>query len=99
MDDWTDPGEDILEDYQAGEDDSDCSDEEDVVEQFEGIVGDRQLGISVEQARANLEAAGSEVEEDQEKITVDGNLDLMSKDVDELLDEIVEDLLTFREWL
>ena len=95
MDDWTDPGEDIPEDYQAGEDDSDFSDEEDgveFVEQFEGKVGDRQLGISVEQARANLEAAGSEVDEDPEKITVNGNLDLMSKDVDELLDEIVEDL-------
>ena len=64
MDEWTDSGEHILEDYQAGEDDSDFSDEEDgveFVEHFEDKVGDRQLGISVEQARANLEAAGLEV--------------------------------------
>ena len=59
---------------------------------FEGTVGDRKLGISEEQARANLEAAGSEVDEEPERITVEGNQDLMSKDVDAILDKIVEDL-------
>ena len=96
MDDWMDPGEDIfLENYLVCEENSDGSDGEDLGNfggHFEGTVGDRKLGISEEQARANLEAAGSEVDEEPERITVEGNQDLMSKDVDAILDKIVEDL-------
>ena len=51
-----------------------------------------RLGITVDQARANLEAAGTEVDEVPERITVQGNKDLMDKEVDEILDKVVEDL-------
>ena len=51
-----------------------------------------QLGITIEQADANLESAGQYVDEEGERITVAGNMDLMDDDADILLNEIVRDL-------
>ena len=53
---------------------------------------DVQLGITNEQAMANLAAAGREVCEEEDKITVAGNLHLMDQVANEMLDEIVERL-------
>ena len=51
-----------------------------------------KLGISEIQSRANLDAAGTEVEEEDDRITVANNLDMMSPEVDAILDKIVKDL-------
>ena len=50
---------------------------------------DDRLSISVEQAKANLAAAGTEVEEEVDRITVAGNPSLMNTEVDAILDDIV----------
>ena len=93
MDGWREPEESIFnEDYLAeGSDDSEEEHEELEVEVVEDSV-DKKLGISEKQAKANLEAAGTEVDEEAERITVAANYDLMSPEVDAILDKIVEDL-------
>ena len=94
MDGWREPEESIFnEDYLAeeGSDDSEEEHEEMDLEVVEDNV-DKKLGISVKQAKANLEAAGTEVDEEAERITVAANSDLMSPEVDAILDNIVEDL-------
>ena len=94
MDGWGDPEESIFnEDYLAeeGSDDSEEEHEEMDLEVVEDNV-DKKLGISEKQAKANLEAAGTEVDEEAERITVAANYDLMNPEVDAILDNIVEDL-------
>ena len=49
------------------------------------------LGISENLARSNLAAAGSLVDEAPEKITVAGNRELLSDEVQVLLEKIVEE--------
>ena len=51
-----------------------------------------KLGISKALAIANYLAAGTEVEEESDRITVNGNAELISPEVDAILDEIVVDL-------
>ena len=70
------------------------SDEESNDETYEeaNVEAEVHLGISHQQAMANLEAAGREVCEETDKITVAGNLDLMDHEANNLLDEIVKNL-------
>ena len=51
-----------------------------------------KLGISEELARKNYIAAGTEVEEEKDRITVAGNPDLMNPEVNSILDRILLDL-------
>ena len=80
---------------------SDDSGEEDINEAFCGEMSEDEseidqsgarLGINESLARANYEAAGTEVDEELDRITVAGNLQLLNKDVDEILDRIVTEL-------
>ena len=56
-----------------------------------GLNDELKLDISVSQAKANYEMAGTEVEEEEDRITVAGNGDLMNPEVNEILDKVVED--------
>ena len=56
-----------------------------------GLNDELKLDISVSQAKANYEMAGLEVEEEEDRITVAGNGDLMNPEVNEILDKVVED--------
>ena len=56
-----------------------------------GLNDELKLDISVSQAKANYEMAGTEVEEEEDRITVAGNEDLMNPEVNEILDKVVED--------
>ena len=80
---------------------SDDSEEEDIQESFEGKVLDDdseveqfgvRLAISESLARANYEAAGTEVEEEHDRITIAGNPHLINPVVDEVLEKIVTEL-------
>ena len=80
---------------------SDDSEEEDIQESFEGEVLDddsevEQLGVRLaiteSLARANYEAAGTEVEEENDRITIAGNPHLINPIVDEVLEKIVTEL-------
>ena len=71
------------------------SDSEDSSTEEQLIVDDDSaitLGISVEQAMANYEAAGRDVDEEPDRITVAGNANLIKSEVDDLLTQIVSDL-------
>ena len=98
MDDLRDMESAVLDENNHFGDTSEDTDEEDLVvdeNQYDdqvGEVGRDNLGISVEQARANIEAAGTEVDEEPERITVQGNEDLINPEVDKILDNIVTDL-------
>ena len=74
--------------------DSEDSDQaEDTVEEgSREEIEDMKLDISKEQAMANYLAAGTEVEEEKDRITVEGNAELIFDDVDRILNKIVEDL-------
>ena len=52
----------------------------------------RRLGISISQAEKNYDEAGIEVEEEEERITLAGNSELIDMEVNEILDEIVDDI-------
>jgi hypothetical protein len=58
----------------------------------EEAVIDDKLGISEALARENYLAAGEEVQEEKDRITVEKNLHLISQEVDLILDKIVLDL-------
>ena len=92
MDEFRNLDDVLLENY--GNVDSEDSDqeEESVGEAVGEEVDDVMLDISKEQAMANYFAAGTEVEEEKDKITVEGNSKLIAQDVDEILDKIVEEL-------
>ena len=51
-----------------------------------------KLGISEAVAQENYFMAGQEVEEEEDRITLDGNIYLITREVDEILDKIVADL-------
>ena len=88
---------------QSSDDDGDVDNQEllleDVSEDFghdseqteEEICGDK-LSISEELARANYAAAGTEVEEERDRITVAGNIHLMNSAVNDILSKIVSDI-------
>ena len=82
------------ENYQVEESSESDEDLEDDGEQSDNEVVEVvvKLGISEIQSRANLDAAGTEVEEEDDRITVANNLDMMSPEVDAILDKIVKDL-------
>ena len=92
--DVMDPVDDLFdEDYQDGEDSEDSEDDgDDHKDQADDEVAEMSLDISEVQATANYKAAGKEVEEEQEKITIAGNAHLMSTEVNALLDKVVEKL-------
>ena len=79
---------------------SDDSEEEDIQDSFDrGMPDDEQveqsgvkLAISESLARGNYEAAGTEVEEECDRITVAGNFHLLNPNVDEVLANIVTEL-------
>ena len=61
-------------------------------ESGDGEVVEVKLGITEEEADLNYLAAGTEVEEEEDGITVAGNSELINPEVEEILDEIVKDL-------
>ena len=61
------------------------SDDEDTLENF-------SLGLSESLAKANLSYAGSLVEESSEKITIAGNKDIFSNEVDVTLERVLNTL-------
>ena len=61
-------------------------------ESGDGEVVEVKLGITEEEADLNYLAAGTEVEEEEDGITVAGNSELINPEVEEILDEIVRDL-------
>ena len=77
-------------------DNGDLSESEDSSTEDQMMIGDDEfgttLGISVELAIANYEAAGSEVDEEPERITVAGNKDMMNDEVDGALNQIISEL-------
>ena len=79
------------EEYDSGSS-SESEDERAASLAFSKSETDIKLGISNEQAIANLNAAGREVYEDPDRITVAGNLDLMDSKANDLLDSVVEKL-------
>ena len=79
--------------------DSESEDELGNMEQLEienGLVeisgknGSRELDISVVQANANYVAAGTEVLEEADRITLANNAHLMNSEVNDILDRIVD---------
>ena len=94
MDGGRDTGESIFfEDYQIEEDSDDSGEDNDEVSlELTKNIDDEKLGISEKQAKANLVAAGTEVDEEAERITVAANENLMNPEVDSILDDIVEEL-------
>ena len=92
--DLLDPSEDVFQEDYRVEESSDSEEEVvDDAEQDNSIeeVEDK-LSISEVQAKMNLAAAGTEVEEEEERITVGGNAEGMSPEIDDILDAIVEEL-------
>ena len=88
------------EDYKDGEEsESEDEDELGFMEDMEidsdgrgrtdGKNEEMKLGISVSQAKANYETAGSEVNEEEDRITIADNIHLMNLEVDEILDKVV----------
>ena len=71
--------------------DSEDSDQDDVREAFEEEYSTR-LDISKEQAKANYMSAGTVVEEEEDQITIEGNRNLISEEVENILDKIVEEI-------
>ena len=80
---------------------TDDSDEDDIQESFGGeLLEDDpeveqsgvKLAISESLARANYKAAGTEVREEHNRISVAGNLHIINSEVDEVLDRIVSEL-------
>ena len=84
------------EDYQeeeSSESEEDLAEGEENSDQRVEIAGVvDKLGISAAQAEANLAAAGTVVDEEGDRITIAGNLDLMNPETDAVLDRIVKDL-------
>ena len=86
------------EQYKDGED----SDSDDELESIamdhleEGDVEEEEdemkLGITAAEARANYEAAGSEVNEEEDRITIADNTHLMNSDVNAILDKVVDEI-------
>ena len=80
--------------------DSECEDDDNAVEEYtneEDEVGNDQesehqgrLGISLDLARENYLAAGEEVEEERETITVEDNKHHITAEVDSILNKIVQ---------
>ena len=82
----------FLENYGNFDSEESDQEEESLGEASEEEVNDMKLDISKDQAIANYFAAGTEVEEEEDKITVEGNSELISEAVDEILEKIVKDL-------
>ena len=84
--------------FEDSDTEEDNLDEEDcIVGEVLGFEGERggvemNLGISEAEAMANYMAAGTEVEEEEDDITVAGNSGLISEEVEEILDSIVGEL-------
>ena len=93
--DSEDSGEDGVE-KNSGDEDEMTGEREGNDEVLVGVeeeaVIDVKLGISEALARENYLAAGVEVQEEKDRITVEKNLHLISQDVDIILDKIVLDL-------
>ena len=91
-----DPSVDIFnEDYHEGEgEDSESDDDVSIGEDPETIENNVEvrLGISEAQAKANYAAAGTEVDKEEERITILGNPHLMSPEIDACLERIIEEL-------
>ena len=98
--DLIDPVDDIFDEEYEDNQDSDedialAEEDAEAVEASLGISKDEakaRLGISKAQAESNYSAAGTEVEEESDRITVDGNKHMMSIEVDDILDIVVEKL-------
>lgn len=92
-----DQGDIFTEDYMAGGD-TDTDDELEVLDHLEiservdGTEDEMKLDISIAQAKANFEAAGKEVDEEQDRITIADNENLMNCEVNEILNKVVEDI-------
>ena len=69
-----------------------CTSDEEVVEEEEADMGPDKLDISEKQAMANLKAAGTEVTEECDKISVEKHSELICPKVDAMLDDIVRKL-------
>lgn len=93
--DSEDSGEDGVE-KNSGDEDEMTGEREGNDEVLDGVeeeaVIDVKLGISEALARENYLAAGVEVQEEKDRITVEKNLHLISQEVDLILDKIVLDL-------
>ena len=93
-----DPMDIFVETYDDAEDSSESESGEEVfnLEQLE-ISNDEEkvaskLGISEAQARENYNVAGSEVNEEADRITVADNANLMDAKVNDILDDIVNEI-------
>jgi superfamily II DNA helicase RecQ len=60
------------------------------LDEVSGKNGSRELDISVVQAKANYVAAGTEVLEEADRITLANNAQLMNSEVNDILDRIVD---------
>ena len=90
--DNNDPGDYIFNEEYQEEEESGDSDNGVSEHEAEDEVFQLNLGISEELAKANYEAAGMEVEEEPETITIAGNAHLINPEVDSILQRVVEDL-------
>ena len=96
---WLDPPDDIFHEEYEPEEDSESEEEHIDNEELENIsysaeLGkcELRLGISDDQAQANYDAAGKEIEEEADRITVADNDHLMDAATNEILDEIVSEI-------
>ena len=90
-----DPLDSIFEENYQIEDNSESDEGDtavDLSDDLEKMEIPDKLGISEEQARFNLANAGTEVEEEADRITIAGNLDLINPETDAILDRIVDKL-------
>ena len=96
---WLDLPDDIFHEEYEPEEDSESDGEPMDNEELENISYSAELGncalrlgISDDQAQANYDAAGREIEEETDRITVADNEHLMDAATNEILDEIVSEI-------